>query len=493
MPIQINSIISALDKPASLAPFFVKDAFDITGRTMMANNEGGKHEAREKAIEEVGTSLFWIGGIPAVRWLGGKLTKMVSKINPEIHFKRINTDGIQNYFADEIESEGKKKFSAEELKGINLGQKSGKLAKIKAALSKAGDIPNVKKMGTFKAAHIAITATAVLTNLAILSVGLPKFNQYLSRKIISKEHKDALNKTKEGNKIQPNSDEFLSKTPLEKDSKNIKFGGFKDLTDVKSMFNFVKMAENAQLELTSSMLLLDYGISGSRVTFLPRDNNERIENVIKEGGIIIFFYKAGEWIKEGLANLADKTLKTPIDLDYKIITDKNFVKLLKGTSDKAKLFEFAKSDSEIDIIKFIDSELEGSEKITTTDETKVFKSLTLKEAQKAGLINVEYDEALGKWIRHSEKCIETDKVAKLNGHLKNFWEQAATSGKSLEKVISKTKMLKGLSVFTNLAICSASLSFILPKIQYMIREHRTKTKAAPGIKVYQEMADKNII
>lgn len=496
MPIQINSIISALDKPTSLAPFLVKDAFDVAGRTAMAQNQSGKHEAREKFIEEAGTSIFWLGGIPAGRWLGAKITKMISKINPEIHFKRINQEGVQNYFADEIESTGKKKFSAEELKGINLGQKAGKVAKIRQMLKEAKYVPNLSK-GAYKKAHIAITAASVLTNLVILSVGLPKFNLYLSRKIIANEHKE------KANKINANQPKTTSSTnpsiitqptqELTENQKKPSFGSIKNFFKVKQLWNFTEMAENAQLEVTSSMLLLDYGISGSRITFLPRDNNERIENIVKEGGIILFFYQAGVWLKDGLEKLSNKIFKTPIDLDYKIITDKKFAQRLKETPNKDELFKFAKTDSEIDVIKFIDKELEGADKVNKSDKTKVFKNFTLQEAQKSGLIDVEYDDALGKWIRHSEKYIETDKVADLNKGLSKFWQQAVKSGESLEKVISKTKMAKGLAVFGNMAICSAALSFILPKIQYIIREHRTNTKAAPGIKVYQDMAEKNII
>ena len=96
----LNLAISSLDAPKSLIPFFVKDSFDITGRTIMANNEGGKHEAREKFIEEAGTSLFWIGGIPAVRAISNRVVK--GKLDTDIHFKRINSEGIQSYYADQL-------------------------------------------------------------------------------------------------------------------------------------------------------------------------------------------------------------------------------------------------------------------------------------------------------------------------------------------------------------------------------------------------------
>ena len=118
-------------------------------------------------------------------------------------------------------------------------------------------------------------------------------------------------------------------------------------------------------------------------------------------------------------------------------------------------------------------------------------------AQKEGLISVEYDDELGKWIRHSKKYIETEKIIALNNNLRTFYEKALKGiikedlAKSVEKVISKTRNVKIASIFVNMAICCASLSFIIPKIQYIIREHRTKSKEAPGIKMYQELAQNN--
>ena len=38
MSLLINSVISALDKPSSLTPFFVKDSLDNIGKTYMASN-----------------------------------------------------------------------------------------------------------------------------------------------------------------------------------------------------------------------------------------------------------------------------------------------------------------------------------------------------------------------------------------------------------------------------------------------------------------------
>ena len=288
MSVNLATAIAKLDTPSSLLPFFVKDAFDITGRTVMAQREGGRHEAREKFIEEAGTSAFWIGGIPAVRWIANHFFH--GRIDPDIQFKRINTSGIQNYFADELLEKSKdakfpanKRFSKEDLMGINLGsseQKLGYLEVIKTKLSTANFKVN-KNNGLYGKYHVGVTTVAVLINLAVLSVVLPQLNLLLSRKIILKEAKGkniALGKYTSGSIVFGTNNrggltEFIervnSKNTLR--SKVPSFKGFKDLFKFKEMFDFTKMAEAAQLNPVNAMLLLDYGIFGSRIAYQDFD------------------------------------------------------------------------------------------------------------------------------------------------------------------------------------------------------------------------------
>lgn len=503
MPINLNVAISALDTSTSLLPFFIKDAFDVTGRTAMAHHEGGKHEAREKFIEEAGTSFFWICGIPIVRSLANRIVK--GKIDTDIHFKRINSNGIQNYFASEVEEPGKngtkvKKFSKKNLEGIELGGE--KLTQIKTKLKNAKYIPNESK-GLYSKFHVWTTGSAVLINLIVLSIALPKLNQLLSKKIISNEVKN--NKDKKASlsfqaNNKPNLDTFLDKIQSKKGQTKPSFGSLNKLFEIGKLFDFRSMAEISQLEPVNSMLLLDYGISGSRVTVIPRNNNERIENCVKEGGIIFFFYYASDMIKKGLARLAEK-IKTPINLDYKVINSPEFKEKFNQHKNKNEILAFANLEGneekdEIKVIKMIDEELRNSTQ--KTPKERLFQNFTLQMAQKEGLIDVEYDASLGKWIRHSKKYIQTDKVIGLNKNLRTFYEHAflnvnTVAAENVDKVIAKTKAVKIGSIFANMAICCACLSFIIPKIQYLIREHRTNTKSAPGIKHYQDMAENNMI
>lgn len=467
MSLLINSVISALDKPTSLTPFFVKDSLDNIGKTYMASKAGGKHEARERFIEETGTSIFWIGGIPAIRKLSSVLFK--NKFDSDIHFKRINTKGVQSYFADELKNGDTLSFSKKDLEGINL--KSKNLEEIQKKLTDNGFVAN-KSLGKYGKYHIGTSIAAVAVNFVMLTAALPAFNHLLSKKIISKEQE------------QKQEPEIKKQENLNK--QNPSFKGIKDFIDFKNLFNFTKLAENAQLNPTSSMLLLDYGISGSRVTFVPRNNQERIEYIINEGGILLFFYYAADWIKKGFEKIANNVFKAPIDLDYKILADKDFENILKN--QKTDLTKFPKENpNEINIIKFIDSELKDIPQNTKTED--VFKNPTLKLAQKTGLLDVEYDEGAKSWIRHSKKYIETDKIAELNKNLQAF-SKKITNEKDIKNLIQKAKYAKVLSVVGNIGICTATLSILLPKLKYIVRKKMTNSLEAPGITEYKKDSTK---
>ncbi len=467
MSLIINSIISALDKPNSLTPFFVKDSLDNIGKTYMASKAGGKHEARERFIEETGTSIFWIGGIPAIRKLSNKIFK--NKFDSDIHFKRINTKGVQSYFADELKNGDKLSFSKKDLEGINLKGKN--LENIQKKLTENGFVTN-KSLGKYGKFHIGTSIAAVAINFIMLTAALPAFNHLLSKKIINKEQEQ-----KQEPKIE-------NKQNL--NQQNPSFKGLREFLDFKNLFNFTKLAENAQLNPTSSMLLLDYGISGSRVTFVPRNNQERLEYIINEGGILLFFYYAADWIKNGFEKLANNVFKAPIDLDYKILADKDFENILKNQKTDLKKFP-NKNPKEIDVIKFIDSELKDVPQNTKADE--VFKNPTLKLAQKIGLLDVEYDESINSWIRHSKKYIETDKITELNKNLQSFSSKIKTE-KEIKNLIQKAKCAKVISVIGNIGICTATLSILLPKLKYVIRKKMTNSLEAPGIAEYKKDTEK---
>lgn len=528
MSMNLAGLVTAFEKPTTLYPFVAKDVVDNTGRTVMAYKESGKHEARERFIEEGGTGLFWIGGIPAVRWLANKFIAPLVKVDPDIHISRVLLP----------------KESAQAYKGQKLVELTEKYVKNKVspeAASKvcqnAGDLAK-----NYKRYHFGVTFAAIAINFFMLTVALPRFNQGLSKKIIV----DGADKS--NNNIQKDKNINVKKAGITATSaiaaqtaisntgngvfskvqkspanqNNIKFTGLGGFFNVKEAFDIMSIAKASQVNPTNSMLLLDYGIAGSRTFVNPRNNDERVENAVKEGGIILFFYQAASWIEKGLKSLSKKAFKAPIALDYKAIANEDYKKALKSIKamedsdvknakinklhsfvdiskyrdelkalEKAKLSKKLKNEKidkinvqlEKDVIKFIDDNL------NKVDKNGEFDNLTLKLAQKTKLIALEKTTD-GGLKRNSKKFIDIDAVIDLHDGIKEFTTAALEHGSPVEEFLTKAKKVKGAAVFGNMAICSVTLCYLLPKLQYLIREKRTGSKSYPGVRGYEEMAKK---
>ena len=78
-------IYSTLGNPNSLIPLGVKDASSCLGMTA-GSYVTGKEEGVDRFIDEFGTEILWLGGIPAYKWLFDKTVFKAfgfdSKIDP---------------------------------------------------------------------------------------------------------------------------------------------------------------------------------------------------------------------------------------------------------------------------------------------------------------------------------------------------------------------------------------------------------------------------
>ena len=71
----------------SIAPMVLKDTISNTAIVATYKKEGGKDDAREKAIEEYGTGVVWLFGIPALKKLFDKSVYGLFKLNPKFEIK----------------------------------------------------------------------------------------------------------------------------------------------------------------------------------------------------------------------------------------------------------------------------------------------------------------------------------------------------------------------------------------------------------------------
>ena len=90
--IQNNSIklLSGLaNNNDSLAPMVLKDTISNTAIVATYKKEGGKDDAREKAIEEYGTGVVWLFGIPTLKKLFDKSVYGFLKLNPDFDIRAL--------------------------------------------------------------------------------------------------------------------------------------------------------------------------------------------------------------------------------------------------------------------------------------------------------------------------------------------------------------------------------------------------------------------
>jgi len=475
------SILSSLDSSSSLLPLVVKDGANTAGRTIMAKETGGEHESREKFIEEAGTALLWLGGIPLSRKIFDKTIFKAAGLNPDISIKKIITKGSQQ-------------LSGEELKKLSPN------ASIALTTEQL-----VKK---YKHLHTAKFLVSTLVPFALLTAVLPKLNQKLSRKII-------LNRAEKEKELKNNSDNLRKKSAkltdftdknansesdnLKKLKKNffentknpINFAGTNKINKTvgfsgvetiigKAGKGLLGAVAGAEVNPVDNMFLLDLGISGNRVAFVPRNNQERAEYALKEGGILFFCFLAQNMIKKGFNALSNR-FKVPVDLDFKTLSSEGF---------KNSMNEIHKSPTKENLSQLtqfthgkVGEKLEENAFEFINKNHKNNKFLTLQTAKELDIIKTTKSGEL-----NPAKYIEIKDIEKLSEDIGKFTTAMLDSGLKPEKFINKTKKLKTGFLAANLAICTVALGYVLPKIQYVFREKVYGSKEFPGIKEYKAEA-----
>ncbi len=470
--LNVASVFSALGNNASLTPIIVKDTLSNAGVVTMAYKQGSKeskqaglHDARERFIEDNTTSLVWLGGIPLLKKVFDK--GVANNIFGFRQFKDLGKDALAKTNAKLLNQENVQNLAS------NLQKYSDEIAKspkLKGLTDEAGKVlSNVSK---FKKMTMAKAAFATLIPLGLLGFVLPKLNQLITKNACQKEQKqkqaDFVKMTKtcserafKGYEKKHNlNNTFASFISTAKDSKGVSFTGLGNkLVDI---FN----------SNVANMAILDSGIATGRVA-TARNDNEAWEKGLREAGLIFFIYKGGDVFAK-LFNKIGNALKTPINLDSKILTDKSFQESVKKAvidpQYKKQFLSFVEG-GEKEIINMIDDQIKAGG----------LKTETLKFAQKLGLIDVIDD------VRNPLKYVQTGKIASLNKDIKNFVKAAVDSGNP-EKLIKKVVRGKRLSIIANLGVCVAATAYFIPKALYWFREKVTGTPVMPGLEEYSQKA-----
>lgn len=286
----LTGIISAIGNNSSVYPLIVRDCgIEVPTKVAMTYNQNLKdskqmanNALRERLIDEYGTSIVWLGGIPLMNSFGNWIIKKLG-YDPGVNVSLLKEDSKQGL-----------KYNIEKFK--NLAPDEVK------AMEKA-----LKNKSTYQKllAGKFILSTAI--PVAVMGYFLPKANFALTAKLKKKQEavKPIVQDTYETEGV--NIITFASSTSL----------SFKGVS-----------ASLANMSTVNKMALTDGGLTVGRVG-TARNKYEALENGFKMSMMMFLNFVAPIWIAKGLDNLSGKLFNTNVNLDPNLLDDKAFLKEIK--------------------------------------------------------------------------------------------------------------------------------------------------------------------
>ena len=425
-----------MGNPNSLVPLAVKD-FSATGGMTAGSFVTGTEEGQDRFIDEMGTEVIWLFGIPGFKWLFDKTV-----------FKALKMDS---------------KFDVRNLENKDVFEKIKKYAptaEIKQNLLKIG-----KNQGTFKKAAMAkfIVSTALTVGSYI---GLTKGKQAYT------EHKIRKNLIEEYNSKKQNQ-------VIDKNTNNPAFKGIGSA--VKSLaFSPVK-----------NMWILDGCITGERLKD-SRSTQEFIGYGIKEASTLCFMYYAGGKIQEYFEKRANNKYNKSIGLDARVLEDGSVKKVFDDGSITKSLEEFKLANkSDAALYNFLHQNPEN-------EIVKVAKKSDIISMYKKP--NKWYQIFKKKEVTDkidTRKYIDLEEIRGVNHKLEELYKQyqkALSDGQTSEKFFKGVKKLKRGSIIMNIGTCMFALGVLTPGIMLAKRfirkddvEFRTKAE------VRQQLIEEGVI
>ncbi len=359
MLVNAAKIYSTFGNPNSLIPLGVKDASSCLGMTAGSYITGKEEEGVDRFIDEFGTEILWLGGIPAFKWLFDKTVfkayGLDSKIDPRI-------------LKDKVIFEKIKEFAPND--------------EIKNNLIKAEN--NSKMFKNLAAAKFVVSTVLAAVSYVTLTRLKQKYTEDKIKKNLIKEYNEKKDKD------------------AKKDSKVSQNPSFKGIGRVVEEFAFSPV---------KNMYLMDGFITTERLTD-SRNPQEFIGYAIKEGSCLFFLYYAGKKIQEMFENNAKKKYNKSITLDSRVLEDdafkksfedksieKSIIEFQKANTSSTSLYEFIHKNPENKIVKIakqadLITELKGTNKI----DTRVFIDLKEVEGVHDKVLELyrQYKEALQK-------------------------------------------------------------------------------------------------
>lgn len=283
------NIISAIGNNSSVYPLIVRDCgIEVPTKVAMTYSQNLKdskqmanNAMRERLIDEYGTSIVWLGGIPLMNKIADWGIKKAG-YDSSVNVKLFNDEGKQGL---KYNIEKFKNAAPDEIKAME------KVLKNKSTYQKL-------LAGKF------VLSTAI--PIAIMGYVLPKLNFALTDKIRKRQEtvKPILEKT------------FIAEKKFEM-GEGVSFKGLSSAL--------------ANMSTVNKMAVTDGGLTIGRVG-TARNKYEKMENGFKMSMTMFLNFVAPKWIANGLDNLSGKLFNTNVNLDPMLMNDEEFLNSIKDGS-----------------------------------------------------------------------------------------------------------------------------------------------------------------
>lgn len=283
------NIISAVGNNSSVYPLIVRDCgIEVPTKIAMTYNQNLKdskqmanNALRERLIDEYGTSIVWLGGIPLMNAVADWGIKKLG-YDPKVNVSLLKENGKQGL---KYNIEKFKNLAPDEVKSME------KVLKNKSTYQKL-------LAGKF------VLSTAI--PIAIMGYYLPKFNFALTDKLRKKQEA-----------VKPIVQDTLIAEKRYEMGENPSFKGLSSTL--------------ANMSTVNKMAITDGGLTIGRVG-TARNKYEKMENGFKMSMMMFLNFIAPIWLAKGLDNLSGKLFNTNVNLDPMLLADKQFVKEIKDGS-----------------------------------------------------------------------------------------------------------------------------------------------------------------
>lgn len=419
-PIITANIFSKLGNSSSLLPMIVKDAAHSAGMTTSSYITGKEVEGKDRLIDEAGAALIWVGGIPFYKKLIDLSLYKIAGHNPNIDVRVLKDKKI-----------------------LEMAKKYAPTEKVMKTIEKAAN-QETKFKGLFMAKFIAAT---VMTLASYWGLTVFRHN-HTEKKIIELIKKEETKKQAKEQYFQGKEQHVFK--PFQKNNKKQHPAFGMNMSVIKDfMFNPVK-----------NMMIVDGGITAERLGE-SRNPQDLLGYIIKEGSFWGFMYFAGPYIQKQFEKIAVKKHNKSIDLDIKVLNDKEFKEAFK---DGTQLLEDLKE------IKNIQDKDKLFEALCTKDN-----NLVVKAAKKAGIIKLYKENNKV----DTQQFIDLDMIngtkespgiiQKIETLLNQYKDSEKLNKETLDQFFEKVIKLKKGSIIKNIGTCMGVLGVVVPGIMLISR------------------------